>query len=680
MRNLLILLLLPALCAAQNFPFVQEFTTIPVTVNHWNPFVPWMLGMSWSSPSFGDLDNDGDQDLLVGDFFQNLYVFENTGNLNNAQYIWGDQTCIPYDTLEAYVNPEFCDMDGDGDQDLLLADMSGVIHYYNNQSTPGHINFVLAGDSLTGSGWTYRISACDIDADGDLDLFAGIYDGHIGYYENTGTPSQYNYNLVTYNFANVNTGSYANPTFCDIDADGDYDLFVGNGYGNIYFYRNMGTPQNYNFTLVSSSWQGVSVGSYASPEFCDIDGDGDYDLFVGREPYSGNSTNGDVFYYKNIGTPTAPAFQLITGNYLTMDVGQNAIEQLIDIDADGKLDLFASSGDNIRYYHNNGTAQSPSFTLVSTQFQGIVVNDIQPFFCDLDGDGDYDLVAGTSAWPPAYPALQFYINRGTRRNPNLVFYTSSIAQNNYYVIISPTLADIDADGDLDLFVSDDAGDLYFYRNIGTAQRPRFQFVTQSWQGIFTTSHRYIRFFDIDNDGDLDLFIDSDPYGNQGLGSLSYYENVGTPQQAQMVLRTIQYLPTGASVANAWFCDIDNDSLTDLFVGEAFGGILYFHGTNTLVAGNKPLTTISLLPNPQFNIGPNPANPLANICLQLPTAQNISLGVFNLQGQLVKILASGVFPAGVNIFNWNASTNASGTYFVRLQTPDQVTTRPVVVVK
>jgi hypothetical protein len=226
MRNLLILLLLPALCAAQNFPFVQEFTTIPVTVNHWNPFEPWRQGMSWSNPSFCDLDLDGDNDLLVGDFYKNLYVFENTGTINNAYFVLGAQTCIPYDTLDAYVDPEFCDMDHDGRQDLLLSDDSGVIRYYHNESTPGNINFVLAGDSLTGSGWVNEFTTCDIDGDNDEDIFFGIYDGHIGFYRNDGTPSQYNYSFVTYNFSNINVGSYAHPTFCDIDADGDYDLFV----------------------------------------------------------------------------------------------------------------------------------------------------------------------------------------------------------------------------------------------------------------------------------------------------------------------------------------------------------------------------------------------------------------------------------------------------------------------
>ena len=679
-RLLLCAFFFPALLAAQDFPFVQETNTIPVTVNGWDPFIPWMLGMSKTRPSFSDLDLDGDQDLLIGDFFHNLYVFENIGNINNAQYVWGDQNGIHYDSLDANVDPEFCDLDNDGDKDLLLSGQEGVVRYYQNQSMPGQINFVLAGDSLTGFIEAHRIATIDIDADGDPDLFSGTSTGYIQYFQNIGTPTQYDFQLITTNFSNIDAGSYASPTFCDIDADDDYDLFVGNYNGNIYFCRNIGTPQNYNFTLVSSQWQGIDVGSYAAPEFCDLDADGDLDLFVGREHESWNATNGDVFFYENVGTPALPNMQLVTSNYLTLDIGQNAIIQLLDMNADGKLDLLASCGDNIRYYNNNGTAQNPSFTLVTTQFQGINLNDIQPFFCDLDADGDYDLVAGTSAWPPAYPALHFYINRGTPRHPNFVFCSNTIALNNYFVIITPSLADIDTDGDLDLFVIDDWGDIFFYQNTGSARRPRFQFVTQNWQGINLSDHRYLRFFDIDSDGDLDLFLDSYPNGNQGPGNLYYYENIGTPQQAQMILRTNQYLPTGASAATAWFCDIDNDSLTDLFIGELGGGILYFHGTDTQLAGSKPQTTISLMTNPQFTIGPNPANPNTIISFSLPFAQQIDLAVYNLLGARVATLASGPKLPGSYIIPWDASRNASGVYIIRLETPQESLSEKLTIIK
>ncbi len=127
---------------------------------------------------------------------------------------------------------------------------------------------------------------------------------------------------------------------CDIDADSDYDLFIGNGNGNIWYYRNDGTPQEYLFTYVSNYFAGIAVGEMSAPEFCDIDADGDYDLFVGREPTYSQQHLGDVFFYENVGTPEIADFQYITSNYLTLDVGSDSRQQLVDIDADGDLDLF----------------------------------------------------------------------------------------------------------------------------------------------------------------------------------------------------------------------------------------------------------------------------------------------------------------------------------------------------
>jgi hypothetical protein len=318
--------------------------------------------------------------------------------------------------------------------------------------------------------------------------------------------------------------------------------------------------------------------------------------------------------------------------------------------------------------------------LTTQQFGGINVFDNQPFFCDIDGDGDLDLFVGSSEIPDP-PHLYLFRNMGTPGNPNYVLYSDDFLPNNYFVIITPTLADIDADGDLDLFVSDDYGDFYFHRNNGTPRRPRFQFETMNWQGIdMIYSHSYNDFYDIDADGDLDLFIMSTPYGIGNGSNVAYYKNIGTPQQAQMVLQTDVYLPYSILYACPRLCDIDADGFTDLFVGSYNGGISFFHGIGDDPFMKDTVKFVMTDNNPQFTIGPNPANPSAFINLQLPTPQNINLGVYNLQGQLVKSLASGVYPAGQNNFNWNASANSSGTYFVRLETPDKTTTRKLTVVK
>ena len=101
-----------------------------------------------------------------------------------------------------------------------------------------------------------RPTLVDIDNDGDLDLFVGQNDGHLAYYQNTGSATNPVYNLVTSNYAGIDVGTDAAPTFADLDGDGDMDMMVGNGSGDFLYYQNNGTAYNAN-------WSGAyNLGDY----------------------------------------------------------------------------------------------------------------------------------------------------------------------------------------------------------------------------------------------------------------------------------------------------------------------------------------------------------------------------------------------------------------------------------
>ncbi|MCX6640925.1 MAG: T9SS type A sorting domain-containing protein [bacterium] len=697
MRYLLFLfLLLPITLLAQDFPYQREIDTIPVTIGNWQPYSPWCMGSSASQPSFGDLDGDGDYDLIVGQFMGCIYYYQNTGSTQQPYLLMQTETLAGIDDDRGWVSPVLIDIDNDGDLDLFYS-ANGPEHFYRNDGSVSTFNFSFITDSIPGLIGSWGLFFIDFDADGDYDLFAGQGSGHICYYENTGSPTNFEFTLVTDYFSNIDVGTASDPVLCDIDDDGDYDLFIGELNGHLWYYRNDGTPQQYNFTLVSNYWLGIYVVEKAASEFCDIDGDGDYDLFVGREPNLGDPTHGDVFYYENVGTAQNPDFQFVTANYLTADVGYYANEQLIDLDHDGDLDLLVGSGHHIQYYKNIGSSLSPAFFLEDTAFAGIDLIDIQPFFCDIDADGDYDLFAGTTAIPGP-PGMRLYLNQGTPQHSHFVLYSENFVPGNYFVIIVPTLADIDADGDLDLFITDHQGHYFYYENTGTPQWPTFQFVTDNWQGLNGNIdyRRFLRFYDIDHDGDLDLFFFNN-WNEPGGSNLRFYRNVGTPQNPSMVLVTRTFFPCEVIEPVPEFCDIDGDSLTDIFVGDLFGGILFFHGVDT--TGVAPFNPYSVPKDISLSLFPNPSNAGAVVRFTLPGAGLVRVGLFDVEGRVVGAhcvrpvgeaggfqgarsapLQETWFPAGTHDLRLDAKDLPSGVYLIRLDTGQQRVTGKVVVVK
>ncbi|RJP79243.1 MAG: T9SS C-terminal target domain-containing protein [Candidatus Zixiibacteriota bacterium] len=131
-------------------------------------------------------------------------------------------------------------------------------------------------------------------------------------------------------------------------------------------------------------------------------------------------------------------------------------------------------------------------------------------------------------------------------------------------------------------------------------------------------------------------------------------------------------------ANPWFCDIDSDGHTDLFVGDWNGGLLFFHGTDT--ASVSPYTK----PRPQrvmdLSLSPQPGNPTTAISFTLPYAQEVDLAVYNLLGARVATISSGRMNAGSYSLPWASDGYASGIYFVRLATPTETLTRKLIILQ
>ncbi len=128
----------------------------------------------------------------------------------------------------------------------------------------------------------------DYDGDGDLDLLSGGYTynpaQYLHYYENTGNSSTPVWTLNMDDFSTISTagGYYSTPRLVDLDDDDDYDMVFGRYDGSINLYWNTGSASNptweSNGTGVDSVFYGIDEGYYATPDFADMDNDGDRDM------------------------------------------------------------------------------------------------------------------------------------------------------------------------------------------------------------------------------------------------------------------------------------------------------------------------------------------------------------------------------------------------------------------
>lgn len=290
---------------------------------------------------------------------------------------------------------KFGDLDGDGDMDMVGV-TNGQNYYYLND---GNGNF--SGTTLGTPGGNYSCAFADLDADGDLDIITvgspvststGQLSGQNYIYWNDGSAGF----SVTTNLG-PNTSYSIDVDTGDIDGDGDLDIVVANGSvqaeaNDIYVNDGSG-----NFTRKGVLWVTGSTTEFTdncwSVRLADADNDGDLDLFTANFDFS--PTESTVFYNNGSGD-----FVFYQGSSTIGPLGIALGMAVADFNGDGYVDVAygnlgqpaMGTSNRITVCWNNG---SGAFT--TTSVAACSSSPYGPEAADVDGDGDMDLAIGVES-------------------------------------------------------------------------------------------------------------------------------------------------------------------------------------------------------------------------------------------------------------------------------------------
>jgi len=560
------LLLLPMFIDAQvNRYNFDQVNNIKVIENGDSLINAWAGGMNFMQFVSFDLNGDSDEDLLAfdrtGDRLMPFLVKSNGGS---KRFKYAPNYVDSFPEIKNWI--VMVDYDCDGLKDLFTSAIGGIGVYKNE----GNFKFTWAlpnnnlrsfypPNTTTKQNLYVSIvdypSIGDVDNDGDIDILTfgqgntvqhhegqqscGL-DFKVKYYcwggfEEDGLTNKLNLDacngfkqdpLIANPQKTQHTGSTT--LLIDLKGNGLMDMIIGDAsFNNASALMNDGTLDSAHMydqdTLYPSYDMPINQFVYPGFYYEDVDFDGVKDLITSPSTIGSENIN-STWFYKDVSTTNIPDFEFQDSAFLQgqmPDFGEGAYPILADMNFDLKPDLFVANfgvfqsefnyKSTVAYYQNTGLVSNPELTLITKDFANLssynLGDALYPAFADLDNDVDLDMMVGT-----ADGVLHYFENDYSSGSPVYTLKTLNYGGIDVGEFSTPFFFDLDDDGDEDMFIGNSIGNVVYYENTGTAQSPNYVLVTDNFGGVNVKSvYSYLGYsvpFLIKDNGNINMFVGS----------------------------------------------------------------------------------------------------------------------------------------------------------------------------